>query len=209
MGIQERKSRQKESLRQEILDAAREMFAREGYENVTMRRIAEKIEYSPTTIYLYFRDKAELLYHVCEDTFAQLADHIERIGKESDDPRDALKSGLQAYVEFGLKHPNHYRVVFDMPAQERPAHCGDAPVDEYFRSSQGGRAFNSLVQAVQECVQSGRFPGPDVALASQILWAGVHGLTSLLINLPEFPWAGRDTLIDGTIDTLLRGLERA
>jgi AcrR family transcriptional regulator len=204
MGIQERKSRQKGILRQEILDAARDLFAREGYESVTMRRIADQIEYSPTTIYLHFKDKAELLHQVCEDTFSQLADHIERIGDESDDPVTALKKGLRAYIDFGLAHPNHYRVTFDMPA-----HYTEMPIEEYFLCTQGGRAFNSLVQAVEVSVQSGRFPRSDVQLTSQVLWAAIHGVTSLLINHPDFPWADRDTLIDALIETTVKGLESA
>lgn len=72
MGVQERRAREKKELRQEILDAAREMFVRDGFENVSMRKIAEKIEYSPTTIYLYFQDKADLLDCLCEETFTRL-----------------------------------------------------------------------------------------------------------------------------------------
>ena len=68
MGVHERRAREKKELRQEILDAARDLFLREGYENVSMRKIAEKIEYSPTTIYLYFQDKADLLDCICEET---------------------------------------------------------------------------------------------------------------------------------------------
>jgi len=69
MGSKQRREREKEALRQDILDAARELFVEEGYDNVSMRRVAEKIEYSPTTIYLYFEDKASLLYAICEETF--------------------------------------------------------------------------------------------------------------------------------------------
>jgi len=73
MGVQERRAREKKELRQEILDAARDLFVREGFENVSMRKIAEKIEYSPTTIYLYFQDKADLLDCICEETFEGIA----------------------------------------------------------------------------------------------------------------------------------------
>ena len=79
MGVKERKARQKKFLRQEILDAASELFVKDGYENVSMRRIADKIEYSPTTIYLYFKDKAELLEQVCQETFARLKQVLVRI----------------------------------------------------------------------------------------------------------------------------------
>src|SRR5436853_2685087 len=111
MGTQQRRAREKEALRQEILDAARELFVKEGYENVSMRRVAENIEYSPTTIYLYFEDKAALLYAICEETFAKLAKRMETITRDSDDPIMSLKSGCRAYVDFGLKNPNHYKVT--------------------------------------------------------------------------------------------------
>src|SRR6202050_5466761 len=106
MGLTERRDRQKMALRQEILTAARELFAKEGYENVSMRRIAEKIEYSPTTIYLYFRDKDELLHEMCSETFALLTRKLTKLLAADGDPLDKLRMGLNAYVQFGLKHPN-------------------------------------------------------------------------------------------------------
>src|ERR671939_111330 len=99
MGPKQRRAREKEILRQEILDAARELFVNEGYENVSMRRIAEKIEYSPTTIYLYFEDKAALLFAICEETFAKLAKKLETIVRQTQDPVEALKKGCRAYIE--------------------------------------------------------------------------------------------------------------
>src|ERR1700730_11086394 len=112
MGVQERREREKKELKQEILDAARDLFVREGFENVSMRRIAEKIEYSPTTIYLYFEDKASLLFAICEETSARLAKRMAALTKASPDPVKPLRGGCRAYVDFGLKYPNHYRVPF-------------------------------------------------------------------------------------------------
>lgn len=89
MGVKERKARQKRFLRQEILDAASELFVKEGFEHVSMRRIAEKIEYSPTTIYLYFKDKAELLEEVCQETFTRLAHRLTTILEEPAIPWNA------------------------------------------------------------------------------------------------------------------------
>src|SRR5262244_2221370 len=74
MGVMERRIREKQALRQEILDAARELFVTEGYENVSMRKVAERIEYSPTTIYLYFKDKADLHDCICEETLGRLVE---------------------------------------------------------------------------------------------------------------------------------------
>src|SRR5215210_3008543 len=108
MSVKQRRENEKENLRQVILDTAREMFAEEGYTSVSMRKIADKIEYSPTTIYLYFKDKNDLLQQICEETFTKLAQNLDLIGKKQSKSIDGLREGLQAYVEFGLKHPKHY-----------------------------------------------------------------------------------------------------
>src|SRR5215471_2936289 len=109
MGVRERRARQKRYLRQEILDAASELFVRDGFESVSMRRIADRIEYSPTTIYLYFKDKAELLEQVCTETFSRLRQVLVRIEELPGDPLERLRRGLMAYVKFGLENPHHYR----------------------------------------------------------------------------------------------------
>src|SRR5437870_13726763 len=95
MGVQERRARRKEGVREEILDAARTLFVKEGYEHVSMRKIAEKVEYAPGTIYLYFRDKAEILDRICEETFARLAIRLEAISRDQADPLDCLRRGLR------------------------------------------------------------------------------------------------------------------
>lgn len=202
MGLKERREREKESLRGEILEAARELFVAEGYENVSMRRIAERIEYSPTTIYLYFKDKSELLNRICEETFTKLAARLERIHRAKDDPLTALRRGCLTYIDFGLKHPNHYRLVFmdgGLPADEE----SDAAA-----LSAGRRAFDHLRDGVRGCVEAGLFRDVEVEAASQALWAAQHGITSLLIAKPDFPWVNRQQLVELTVDAMLAGFRR-
>ncbi len=202
MGVKERRARQKKFLRQEILDAASELFVRDGYENVSMRRIADKIEYSPTTIYIYFKDKAELLEQVCKETFQRLARRLGKITEQPGDPLERLKRGLVAYIEFGLENPHHYRATFMMPLPEgfdhQKYHQEDAP---------GMQAFAFLTRGLAECIKAGKIPAMNVELAAQTLWAGIHGITSLLITHSRFPWVGRDKVIHSTADTLVAGLK--
>jgi AcrR family transcriptional regulator len=201
MGVKERRARQKKFLRQEILDAASELFVRDGYENVSMRRIAEKIEYSPTTIYLYFKDKAELLEQVCKETFGRLVQRLSKILEQPGDPVERLKRGLITYIEFGLENPHQYRATFMMPIPEgfdkTKYHQADAP---------GMQAFSFLTRGIAECVKAGKLPKLDAELAGQTLWAGIHGITSLLIIHEVFPWVGREKVIHSTVDTLVAGL---
>jgi AcrR family transcriptional regulator len=199
MGVTERRHREKVALRQEILDAARELFAKEGYESVSMRRIAEKIEYSPTTIYLYFHDKQELIEELCNQTFALLTRKLEKVTAGPGDPVERLKAGLRAYVEFGLKHPDQYRVTLMMPYHE----CEGKEITD----SEGWKTFQCLVRGVTECVQAGRLRETDVVAVSQALWTVVHGLTSAQITHGDcFPWVERSRLIELTIESAVRGL---
>jgi AcrR family transcriptional regulator len=199
MGVTERRKREKVALRQEILEAARELFAKEGYESVSMRKIAEKIEYSPTTIYLYFHDKRELIEEICNQTFALLSKRLEKVAAAQGDPVEKLKAGLAAYVEFGTKHADQYRITFMTPYE--PAEGKD------ITASQGWQAFQCLVKAVTACVEAGRLRETDVMAVSQALWTVVHGLTALEITHRQcFPWVERNRLVNLTIDSAVRGL---
>ncbi|MEW6131062.1 MAG: TetR/AcrR family transcriptional regulator [Acidobacteriota bacterium] len=200
-GPRARREREKEQLRQTILDAARELFLNEGYENVSMRRIAEKIEYSPTTIYLYFKDKTELLFAICDETFAKLSKKMASISQENQDPVESLRKGCRSYVDFGLKHPNHYKVTF---INHSELHLGK---EHYLRKgSKGMETYGYLCRAVEVCVKEHRLRETDVEAISQMLWAVIHGVTSLLITKRDFPWVKRDKLIDLTINAAIDGL---
>lgn len=202
MGIAERKERAKENLRQEILDAASELFAREGYADVSMRKIAEKIEYSPTTIYLYFKDKNDLLNQICEETFANLIKDWQKIENKTDEPLTALRKSMRAYVEFGLKYPHHYEVTFINPLAD---YLGK---DEHpFEGSMGQKAFENLATLVAKCMQAGQLKRDDVAKVSQVIWALGHGIVSLLNSHKDFPFIDRETLIEGSIDLIFDGVK--
>ncbi len=200
MGVRQRRHRDRERLKGKILRAARELFIRHGYENVSMRRVAQKIEYSPTTIYLYFKDKADLLQSVCDETFEGLNQKLEAI-LEEEPPLEGLKKGLRAYVDFGLENPHHYRVTFLMPypPEERS--------EKYLApDSPGMKAFSYLRLAVSASMDAGDLREVDVETASQALWAAVHGVTSILIVHPDFPWVERERLIASVIDSLVDGM---
>ncbi|MEW6207293.1 MAG: TetR/AcrR family transcriptional regulator [Acidobacteriota bacterium] len=201
MTSKDRREREKEALRQEILDAARDLFVQEGYENVSMRRIAEKIDYSPTTIYLYFEDKADLLFHLCEETFKRLVVKGEKILAEKTDPLTKVKKIGRNYIEFGLRHPNHYKVTFMVQHSHEE-------MKQRYENSTGHRAFELLQSSVEECIRAGIFKRVDPSIASQALWAAVHGITSLLIAKPHFPWVEKQKTIDLVLDSVCAGLSR-
>ena len=187
-------------MRQKILAAARGLFVHEGYENVSMRKVARKIEYSPTTIYLYFENKAELLDSICDETHASLLNTLETLFQDLGDPVETLRRCARAYAEFGLKYPEDYKLTIIL----RPQYQKDLGLAE---GSPATKMFNYLHAVVRECVQQKKFRQVDIATASQAVWSAVHGVTSLLIAYPDFPWVDRDKLITQVIDTMIEGLK--
>ncbi len=200
MGTKERRAREKEQLRRQIIAAARELFVNEGYENVSMRKIADKIEYSPTTIYLYFKDKADLLDSVCKETLLDLLNTLELLNRDKSNPVETLKKSGKAYVDFGLKYPQDYKLTFVV----RPQFQKGLGLEE---GSVGERVFNYLCAMVSECIRQKAFRQVAVETTGQALWSAVHGVTLLLINFSDFPWTEKDKLIDMVIDTMVDGLK--
>ena len=198
MGVQERRARQKESVREEILDAARTLFVKEGYEHVSIRKIAEKIEYAPGTIYLHFKDKAEILDQICEETFAKLAQRMHAINQDPANPLDGLRRGLRTYIQFGVDNPNHYIVTFVQAKQIPHDHQPKA----------GERCFDNLRAAVRRCINAGQLNCEDPEEVSQALWAGAHGITSLLVTSCSFPFIEHNRLIDRVVHILIEGIRK-
>lgn len=201
MGVRQRRAREKEDLRGEILDAARALFVKEGYESVSIRKIANKIEYAPGTIYLYFRDKAEILDRICEETFAKLIRKMEAIEHDKAAPLDKLRRGLRTYIQFGLDNPNHYVVTFIQ------AKIHEEAASSVFHTT-GQKAFACLRQGVQECIDAGQLVSDEGDELAQTLWAGIHGLTSVLITCTGFPFVEQNRLIDRMVNTLVEGVRR-
>jgi AcrR family transcriptional regulator len=199
MGITERREREKEEIRQKILDAARELFAAEGYEKVTMRRIAEAIEYSPTTIYLHFEDKDDLVRALCHADFGRLLDAM-RLAPAPADPVEAIRQLGRAYCAFALRYPNQYRFMFMTPVGKE-AKVGDL--------DPGALSFGHLLDAVKSAIAQGRLRPIDPVTAAQVLWMGVHGVAAAVITLPAAHWPhgpAAPDLVDQVIDNGLRGL---
>lgn len=206
MGISERRARQKQLLRQEILDAARELLVRDGYNALSMRKVADRIDYSPTAIYLHFKDKQELVFSLCEETFARLVKELETLEREYPDPIVRLRKGMERYISFGLRNPNHYIPTFVLPPppEAKGAHADDIHTPD----SPGMRALATLRDTIAAGVKAKKLRKVDPEVAARAAWASIHGITSLLITYPEFPWGDRDQVIKNVIDALIDGLRR-
>ncbi len=210
MGPRDRRDRERAELRERILNAARELFAEFGYEGVSMRKIAERIEYSPTAIYLHFADKETLFRELCTQDFLLLSTEFAALARVAD-PMERLFGIGEAYVRFGVTHPFHYRLMFMTPPPV--AKCGGAPYDEERKGNPETDAYAMLRWTVEKAIAGGAFRAEynDPELVAQTLWAAVHGVTSMQISLggnPWLPWCPIEQRTRAALDAVMNGLGR-
>lgn len=203
VGVKEKRAKYKEEFRMEILDAARELFVNEGYEKFSMRKLAEKIEYSPTTIYLYFKDKDALLFAICEEFAEHFFTKLKHIRSHSNGPLDALRQALLYRIAFGLANPNQYRVFFFT----NPNVYGTRE-DFMKRESIARDSYLVFMEMVQECIATGEFRDLGAEVITQALAAATHGLIAANIFNKSFPWADQNELAPTLVDGLLRGFQK-
>ncbi len=177
MGIQERKKKQKQEIRKAILDASIKLFKEEGFENVSIRKIAEIIQYSPTTIYLYFKDKKEILYVLCEQGFEMINDFADTLN-DVVDPIERLRKIGEFYILFGLNFPEYYDLML---IQEAPmVHHADLKLQDWPGAN---KIFLRLKSMVQQCIENGKIPSGDVDTITITLWSTLHGMISLHVRM--------------------------
>lgn len=175
MTIANRKERQKEELKAKILEAAKELFIEKGYEQTSIRNIAERIEYSPTTIYLYFKDKDDIFYALHQEGFRLLNQYF-RVLENVADPFERLKTIMKAYIKFALENREFYDLMFISRA---PMNALKEDCEEW---DEGKKSFEALVNTVTQCMELGYFEFMDPEHVSFTLWSMVHGVCSLEIR---------------------------
>lgn len=177
--IRHRQDQEKQELRHTILTAAGQLFLEQGYEHFSLRKVAERIGYSPTTIYLYFRDKDDLLFTVVDEGFVRFGQELAVAAASTEDPWERLIALGRAYVTFGLQNPVYYQLMF----MQRT---------DFLMHQQAGEsqpriaAFRVLRQTVQQGIDVGVLRPGDAESYSDVLWALVHGMVSLAISMPMF-----------------------
>jgi len=185
--------------RAEILKAAERIFAAEGYEAATIRRIAEEVGVSSTALYMHFPDKACILKEICAGTLGELVDRNTEIAARPIDALVRARMMQEAYVRWGLENPNAYNLVY---TGARPS-AEAWPEDTTDLSRRGYDVFRDVIR---ELAAAGRLRSGDPDAVAQASWMACHGLVALLTGRPNFGWAPTETLIAVTLDGLAYGL---
>ena len=205
MGIVARKEKQKQEIRSLILEASMKLFVEEGFSKVSVRKIAERIQYSPTTLYLYFKDKNEILFHCCESGFEKMLAQNIALSLISD-PIERLHQMGVNYLNFGLENPEYYDLMFIQDAPMSALH------DMGAGWSSGDQSLEALKMIVQEAMEKGQLVSAKVETVAMAVWGMVHGLVSLAIRqrLDKLvPAEDMEQTMHDSLDWLLKTMKKA
>lgn len=170
MGIAERKQEEKQEMHKLILNGARKIFLEKGYEQTSMRNIANEINYSPGSIYFYFKDKSEIFHELHREGFQLLLAQLKVLDKVAA-PFERLKAMGRVFIEFAQDNKDYYNLMFivDEPAK--------TPETGGFKIAQ--EAINQLYSVVKECQQLGKFKGLDTEYFTFMMLSTLHGICAL------------------------------
>lgn len=203
--------RRRQKVREMILSAAEHALAQDGADALSIRGLAEKIDYSPAAIYKYFSSKDEIVDELKESFFSKLMGHVHEVHDEARPFAVRMRTTVATYIRTAMEKPHHYLAAFSGQISQD----GPNEDDPEFGMSQKGAAFEMLKGLVQEGIDRGRLRSElDSALAAKSIWASMHGLAMMMAHVPMFPALrpNTETMPSGTFielhaDLVVRGLE--
>ncbi len=208
--------RRRQKVRGAILEAAERVFSVEGEAGLSIRRLAEEMDYSPSAIYKYFGSKEELVDELKEAFFSRLMESVDRAVIDSLAFDVRVKVCFKTYIRVAAERPHHYLAAFSSLGSAESDTKGEDWAD--FQDMKKGQAFNMVASLVQEGQRMGVFtPDMDPFQAAKSLWASMHGLALLLIHMPRFPElmpnahgvVSTDAFTDFHVDLMVRSLQAA
>lgn len=197
MGISERKEREKMEMRSLILKEATRMFIEEGFEKASIRNIAERIEYSPATIYLYFKDKDEILFAIHEQGFDILLREMNKTAKITE-PFERFCKVAEVYMKFAHENPEYYDLMFIIRSpMNKLSECDS-------KWTCGFECYQVLKDIIQDCIDAKVMKPMNIDYASISVWAFMHGLVSLSIRdrFKMYPDEVVQDLINGSVNLM-------
>jgi AcrR family transcriptional regulator len=202
MGISDRKEREREEMKRKILESAKKLFLELGYEKTSIRGIAEDIEYSPATIYLYFKDKNELLFSLHQEAFVEFGKTFQKVAHLPTAFEKLIQLGYE-YLNFAFSNPELYELMFLLTA---PMETLEIREDVW---EDGKNVYMGLEQLVGQCKQEGHFQEANVSELSMMIWATVHGLVTIQLRkrCSMFEEEEKEARIQGGLKSLIQLLK--
>ncbi len=207
------KESEREDIRSLVLEKSRTLFLKIGYSNISMRRIAKEIGYSPGAIYLYFKNKDEILYELHNEGFRllfrkkmALRERMEKNPKTFHDPLIRLQEGGKMYVRFALEYPGYYELMFNMPEPQN--------FIDYLKTKKKSldenedfvkRSFRFLLETILDCQKAGYYQGENPEKVAFSCWAMIHGIINLSLRKQvNFIDTDTQTLADSVLEMMTK-----
>lgn len=203
MGIKERKEREREEHCQLILNAADEIIAKEGIENLSVRKIATKIEYSPAIIYHYFRDKEEIINILMEKGYKKIIDGLSSTELSDDDPYERLEILLKKYIDMALNMPQEYMNILLNNSPNVLLHTSTL----FKGAAEKKQALGILCQCLKDIFKDNKIDDSNAELTAQIIWTSTFGLIIRLIIEKNIPIEQKNLLIEHHIKLITAGIK--
>ncbi len=202
MTAREKRSIYKEGFRNEILNAAKELFVTEGYEKFSISNLAKRSRHSPTSIRFYFQDTDALLLAISEEVAGRVLDALTKIRSANGDPLEALRQTLLYLIGFGFTSPDEYRILF-----LTSSHVYGTLEEFMEKESMARNAYFAFREIVKNCIETGRLLEIDIDVLTQVLTVATRGL-AVTVQKTGFPWVDRNVLAHTLVEGLLRGYWR-
>ena len=186
------------SLRETILTESRSMMIREGFANLSMRKIATEVGVTATSIYLHFKNKEDLLYALMDESISELNNKLQQAAESGSDPLESLDAVARTYIEFGLAHPQEYEMVFLVRAEELPRY----PKDKFREARRG---YEILASLIDDGVKAGLLEDDDSLTSAYTIWAQMHGVVSVILNRRLDTRIGQKDFINNSIEHIIQG----
>ncbi len=204
MAITERKEKEKLALKTKILEAAEKLMAEKGFENLSMRKIAKEIDYSPTTIYRFFKDKNDLLSTIISRNHIEITKRFQKVlENEALSPFEKLKQLIKEYIKFGIEYTDTYKLYADLCRLE----IIDNGLYEIINGKQY-RIFRSWQEQIELLIKSGEFTDKKSIDIILLIWHTTHGFISNRITLQDFPWKSDEEEMEQIIEMIFNGIRK-
>jgi AcrR family transcriptional regulator len=202
MGIAERKLEEKQEMHKRILNGARKIFLEKGYEQASMRSIAQEIRYSPGSLYFYFKDKGEIFHELHKEGFRLLLNQLKVLDKVGD-PFERLKASGRVFIQFAQENKDYYNLMFivDEPVKD--------PLSEGFQIAE--EAISYMQEMIKECQQKGKFKDMDPEYFTFLIISVVHGICALFCKHRNSSFVGKtnEELMQNGYESFVALLEKS
>ena len=186
-------------LKRIIKDTAKTIFLKEGYDKISMRNIAKLINYTPTTIYLYYKNKEELLLDLLADYNDEYSNQLAKIMCSNFEVQEKLQQYLKLYIKHGTENPAMFKLLTLFFINSTSTS----------NNSKENASYAMLKGLIEACIENGYFKQESPEKIAQLMWMEIYGITSLLTFKPDFNWGDQDELIDFSLQNIINSFRPA